>query len=256
MEMIDERKGTRTDRGVRLRRLFWYGGGLILAVAALVANGAVIQGDFSDTDGRILGTLGAMFLAGSAALAGLGLVERGAAVALGWAAAASSPAWFGMLAAVIWTDSPSDTLGRAAGTAALLLAGGLFATTNRLLVRDPRALALFAATSAALAVAMSITLGAIWSEDPGDSWAKALAVFWILTALGYFLTPIAQRFLRAAPEPAARVIARLDGVELTATSEAGEGDIVVSAANGRLTVRLPQGEVELAEGELLAVREL
>ena len=49
----------------RLARVSWTGAAAILVVAALVALFAVVRGDFSDTDGRILGTLAAALLAGS-----------------------------------------------------------------------------------------------------------------------------------------------------------------------------------------------
>ncbi len=46
---------------VRLSRIFWRGAAAILLAAALVALGSVLKGNFSSTDGRILGTL-ALFL--------------------------------------------------------------------------------------------------------------------------------------------------------------------------------------------------
>jgi hypothetical protein len=43
-------------------RIAWLGAAAILVAAALVALGAILRGDFSDTDGRILGTLAAVQL--------------------------------------------------------------------------------------------------------------------------------------------------------------------------------------------------
>jgi peptidoglycan/LPS O-acetylase OafA/YrhL len=63
----------------RLRRLFWRGAATLLVIAALVALAAVIGGDFDETDGEILATLGLVLLAGGVALAGLGLHEQGKA---------------------------------------------------------------------------------------------------------------------------------------------------------------------------------
>jgi len=62
---------------VRLSRIFWIGAAAILVAAALVALVAVLRGDFSDSDGRILGTLAAALIAGSTLVAGLVLVEHG-----------------------------------------------------------------------------------------------------------------------------------------------------------------------------------
>jgi len=86
---------------VRLSRIFWIGAAAILVAAALVALVAVLRGDFSDTDGRILGTLAAALLAGSTLVAGLALAERGAR-ALGWAAVVVSAPAFAAIAYSIW----------------------------------------------------------------------------------------------------------------------------------------------------------
>jgi drug/metabolite transporter (DMT)-like permease len=64
---------------IRLSRIFWIGAAAILVAAALVALVAVLRGDFSDTDGRILITMGALLYTGGAALAGLALADRGPA---------------------------------------------------------------------------------------------------------------------------------------------------------------------------------
>ena len=61
---------------VRLARLFWTGAAALLGAAALVAVAAVLRGDFTETDGKILGILATALLAGGVALAGLALVER------------------------------------------------------------------------------------------------------------------------------------------------------------------------------------
>ncbi len=82
-------------------------------------------------------------------------------------------------------------------------------------------------------MAAGLTIGAVWSEDPSDAYAKTLAVFWILASLCYFLVPILQRFSSAgADEATVRMLAELDGVELVATRE----------RNGGIEVRLAPGE--------------
>lgn len=244
----------RPGRVADLRRLFWYGAGVILSVAALVAIAAVLKGDFSETDGKILGTLGALFLAGSTTLAALALIERAFLVALGWGIAASTPVWFGIVAAGIWIEPGDDALSRWMGTAVILLLAELIVATNRLLVRSDRLLPVFAFTSIVLAVAVAITVGAIWGDGASEAAGKAAATFWILTALGYFLTPVVQRFARPATERPAQTLAALDGVELVATRTPEKDDVVVSAPRGRLLLTTPDGEVELGEGESLAVR--
>ena len=59
---------------VGFRRLFWIGAAVLLGVAALISIVALLRGEFTETDGKILGTLGAAFLAGSSSLAGLALI--------------------------------------------------------------------------------------------------------------------------------------------------------------------------------------
>ena len=51
---------------MRLRRLFWIGAAGLLGLAALISIVALLRGEFTETDGKILGTLGAALLAGSA----------------------------------------------------------------------------------------------------------------------------------------------------------------------------------------------
>ncbi len=53
-----------------LRRGFWIGAAGLLGLAALISIVALVRGEFTETDGKILATLGAAFLAGSLALSG------------------------------------------------------------------------------------------------------------------------------------------------------------------------------------------
>jgi len=217
-------------RRARLARLFWIGAAALLCVAALVALFALLHGSFSNTDGRILLTLGALFLAGSAGIAGYALVERGTIRWLGRAAVATAPLWFAMLAAGIWTDS----FGHAVATALMLLVAELVATTDVLMLRDRRFVPLVAATAGALGLTTALVLVAIWVEH-GSGLARAIGAFAILTALGYFLTPVLQRF-SAEPKgasPAVTVLGALNGVELVASRGAVDGvEVDVSPAPG------------------------
>ena len=204
---------------VRLSRIFWIGAAAILVVAALVALVAVLRGDFSETDGRILGTLAAALLAGSTLIAGLALVERGAR-GLGWAAVAVSAPAFAAIAYSIWDfvfEGEGETW-RWGWAGILALVAALIAVTARLLARS-RALVRLAWVAGALAtVAAAVSYVAIWSDDSGDSLGRAIAVLWILAGLAYLLVPVLQRFTSAgARSGVERVVAELDGVELVAT---------------------------------------
>ena len=217
-------------RRARLARLFWIGAAALLCVAALVALLALLRGSFSDTDGRILLTLGALFLAGSTGIAGYALVERGTARWLGWAIVATAPLWFALLTAGIWSDS----LGRDAGTALTLLVAELVLATNVLMLRDRRFVPLVAVTAGALALTTALVLVAIWGEH-GSAIARAIGAFAILTALGYFLTPVLQRFAAEpkAARPDVTVLGVLNGVELVASRGAVDGvEVDASPAAG------------------------
>ena len=190
----------------RLWRLFWIGAAVILGVAAAIAIAAVLSGTFSSTDGKILLTLAVLFFAGSTALAGLALLERGQLGRLGAVIVAVSPIGFALIVAALWIERSIAALDRSATTAALLLLAGLLVATGRLLARSPRASAAFVGTTVSLTIAEAITFSAVWRNNPGSGTAKAAATFWILTALGYFLIPILQR-LEVAPPGAARTVA-------------------------------------------------
>ena len=216
-----------------LTRSFWIGAATVLIVAALVAITAVIGGSFSDTDGKILLTLGVLLLAGATAFAGLSLVERGVARELGRVAIAIAAIGFVLDLIAIWAEA--ESLARAAGTASVAMLALLLATTNRLRVRDQRFVPLWGGTLAALALATALTTAAIWAEDAGSGLGKAIAAFWILSVLGWFLVPVLQRLAGttavAASYPAAeRVIATLDGVDVLVTTIPVEGDALIDAS--------------------------
>ena len=224
---------------LRLARVFWIGAAAILVAAALVALGAVVRGDFSENDGRILVTLAALLYTGGSALAGLALAERGPARPLGRVVVVVAPICLALVAWGIWAfvfDGGGDhDATRAAWSAVLALLVGLIATTGLLLARTRVAatLAWAAAIFAGCAAALSIV--GIWAEPEADAYVKVLAALWILAALCYFLAPVLQRFT-GTTESADRVLAELDGIELVAT-------------------RPPRGlDAQLARGERLELR--
>lgn len=207
----------------RLSRLFWIGAAVLLGAAALVAIFAVVRGDFTDTDGKILAVLGTALLAGGVALAGLALIERRELVPLGWLAVLGALVLFVLAvaeAAREWDD------GDLTASCYLLLAVLLLAATAGLL-RLPRADWAFWPTLALLAIGAIVTEYAIVGDLDSDTWAKPLGVVWILAGLGWFLVPVSGR--------------------LVARSTRVASERVVGRGPGRV-------EVELAEGELLVVR--
>ncbi len=218
-----------------LARAFWIGAAGILILAALVAVAAIVRGDFGDTDARILGTLFALLLAGATAVSGLALVERATLVPLGWATVALAAVGFLVIALSIWSDG--DVVGwEWAARSIVVLVALLLVSTQRLLLRIESLLPLAAGTAVVAALATLLTCIGIGADDADGLW-QLTAVLWILTALGYLLLPVLQRFTAAGGVPlAARVLAELDGVELVA----------VRSRNGL--------DVSLAPGERLQLR--
>jgi hypothetical protein len=216
----------------RLARTFWLGAAALLVAAALVAIVALLRGELTDTDAHILLTLGALFVTGAGALAGLALVDSGRYVAIGWVAAAISPVELAVLAYWIWSGSEGDdTISRLGTTTLLLLVGQVAVVTQLLLLSNRRLLGLVLATDVLIVVAVGGAITALWTEPDDTLWAKLLAAAWILAALGWFLLPVLQRFTAAGSAAEDRVLDQLDGVELVATR-----------AHAGLDVRLARGE--------------
>jgi hypothetical protein len=204
-----------------MRRLFWIGAAALLAVAALVAIVALVRGELTETDGKILLTLALTLGAGSTALAGLALLDRGDWVSLGRLAAATGAGGWAVVLWSIWTEPAHE---ESTPTALLLLAVVLLAAVGRLLLRRTSLLPVLVTHLALSAFATAATIWVIWEEeDPPDWWAKLLGAAWILAGLAWALVPVLGR-----------------------TSRAG-GERIVGHGPGRY-------EVELAEGETLVVR--
>lgn len=232
-------------RRARLARLFWIGAATTLVAAALVALAAVVRGEFSETDGRILGTLAALLFAGSALLAGLGLVERRLARPVGWAIVAVAPFSLGFVLRAVWTfaDEGGGDEWRLAWAGALALVAGLVASTALLLVRRQALVRVAAAAGALAGLAAAVSIAAIWIRNPGDTVAKTLAVLWILAALAYFLVPVLQRWSAVGERTTGlRVLGALGDVELVASREHVEGVVVDArpAPGERLVLRRRQ----------------
>jgi hypothetical protein len=210
--------------GVGFRRLFWIGAAALLAVAALIGLVALVRGEFTDTDGKILGTLGITLGAGAVCLAGLALVDRRDLVPLGWATVAVGLAGYVVIAREIWSHFDGD---EPFVTALLLLGVFLLATTARLLLRRDSLEPLFGVHLVLLTFASAATVWLIWDEGPTpDSLAKVLGAAWILTGLTWFLVPVLGR---------------------TGGRTAAPSERIVGSGPGRF-------EVELTEGERLVVR--
>jgi hypothetical protein len=219
------------------------GAAAIVVAAALVALAAVVKGDFSDSDGRILVTLAALLYTGGAAICGLALVDRNRARLLGWIVAGAAPVCLALVVWAIWSfafeGGGNDTADKLAWSAVLVLLAGLIAATGLLLARRPGLVRLAAVAGALAGLAVAVSVFGIWTEPDSETFIKALAVLWILAGLAYFLVPILQRFSSVgADEAAVRILAELDGVELVASRNPVEGVPAENPAAGeRLVLR-------------------
>jgi hypothetical protein len=228
---------------LRLRRIFWTGAAAVLVVAALVALVAVLRGRFSDTDGRILGTLALLVYTGGALLSGLALVERRRARWLGSLLVAVSPVALALMLLWVWSwvdDDGDENHWRLAWSGMLVLLAGLLAVTALLLARGEALERLAFATGALAALAVTLSVVAIWQKDPGSGLAKTLAAAWILAALAWSLVPVLRRWSSVGEqEHAERVLAALGGVELVASRRSVDGVIVEGrpAPGERLVLR-------------------
>jgi hypothetical protein len=165
---------------LRLARIFWMGAAAIVVAAALVALAAVVKGDFSDTDGRILITLAALLYTGGAAICGLALVDRNRARLLGWIVAGAAPVCLALVVWAIWSfafdGGGNETADKLAWSAVLALLAGLIATTGLLLARRPGLVRLAAVAGALAGLAVAVSVVGIWAEPDSETFIKALAV--------------------------------------------------------------------------------
>ena len=92
-----------------LRRVFLLSAAALVSLAALIAIGAVLNGDFGETEVRILGRLATTFVAGSIVIAGLAcLAQRRLARARDRRASRSRAAASLLWSAQIWGGDDGD----------------------------------------------------------------------------------------------------------------------------------------------------
>ena len=230
---------------MNIRRLFWLGAAILFSIAALVAIAAVLGGSFGATQEHILETCGIAFVCGATALAGLACVDRGVILPIGWAAVAFGLTSFVTWTAGAWREPSGDGFWKVAGLLGVWTFAALIVTTLRLLASSPRLIGtLVPATWAAVLLAAAVSTEMILAEE-GGPW-KLLVVLVILTALGYALTPVLQRY--SAGAEAQTAAERLLGTL---------GDIEVFAVRGEArSVTIGSNRMPLASSEGIVLREL
>jgi hypothetical protein len=202
----------RTDRVSALTRVVL---GLVagsLCVAALAAVIALVSGDFSDGDWKVIGSSVLVALASSTGGAGVGLRLRAtnAAVTFGTVVVAASAAAFALVNYGIWADVDDDLFWQATGVVAIVALDGAHAcfVLARRRGTDPGAVEL-ATGVATLAAAISGTFGILAVTGVADDgpW-QLLAVVLVIQLLATALAPLLRRMADEQPAAAADAFRR------------------------------------------------
>jgi hypothetical protein len=224
-----------------LRRIFFLGAAALASVAALVAIGAVLNGDFGETEGKIFATLAATFVAGSSAVAGIALLAREASRPLAYAGVFLAVGGYVLWAEQIWAEHDSDGYWKLLILILTWTLAVLLVSTNRLLIHSERlARTLYPATAAVTGAAALVATVMLLREE-GDGW-QLFAVLLILAVLGEVLAPILDRYAATAEAPAERLLGTVGGASVFAVRGLAR------------TVRLNGSQVQLRDDEGIVVR--
>ncbi len=228
-----------------LRRIFLLGAATLISVAALVAIGAILSGDFGETEGKIFATLATAFVAGSTAIAGIACLERSVSRPLAVLGVVLAAGGLLLWTDQIWEEHHSTQYWKLLGLILIWTLVILVVATTRLMTSSPQLLrSLFPATAATAAAAGAV-ISAMVLRDDGTGW-QLFAVLLIVALLGEALTPILQRFVTtpAAEAPSERVLGEIAGAVV----------IAVRGRPGAPAVRLGERDVPLRADERVVIR--
>lgn len=177
------RSGERRPVGRRMRRV-----GLAVFFASVIVNAALgiyalLTPDWSETQGKILGTslcvTGAILLA----LACEPAWERGLLGPVPYAGVFLGAAGFGLAIVAIWTEPSSDTYGRITGTVFAAAVACTIASLLALARLAPSHRWAFVVTLGLLAVGATMFAVAQWlGDDPSETYMRAMGVVLIVLA--------------------------------------------------------------------------
>jgi FtsH-binding integral membrane protein len=224
-----------------LRRIFLLGAAGLASLAALVAIGAVVSGNFGETEGRIFATIATTFVAGSTALAAIAFLARGASPPLGYIGLALAVFGYLLWAEQIWAEHDSDRYWEFLGIVLAWTLAALITMTNRLLLHSPRLVRTLYPATAAMAGLAATTVTVMVLRENGDGW-QLFAIFVILAVLGEILAPILDRYAASGDAPAERVLGTVAGAA------------VIAVRGDRGVVRIGEDEIPLRSGERVVVR--
>jgi hypothetical protein len=227
---------------VPLRRIFLLGAAALLSIAALVAIGTVLSGNFGETEGKIFATIATTFVAGSTVIAGLACLGTGSRV-MAVTGVVLACAGFFLWTAQIWGEYESDGYWKLIGLVTAWTLALLIATTARLMTSAPKLLRTLYPATAGAAFGAALVASVMLLRENGDGW-QLFAVLLILALLGEALTPVLERYAAADEQSPERVLGIVAGAE------------VVAVRGGRQAVRIGDRTEALRTGETVLVREL
>jgi hypothetical protein len=164
-----------------------------LCLAAFVAIGILLFGDFGETEGKVLLTtlgIAGYSLLGLAATTALGRQPR----FLGPSGLVATAVGFALFVAVVWISPEGENLGRLMGVSLVLSIANAHAALLFFMTRETagrRVLSIRRATLFANAVVSAMLVGLIMSDsDPPQLFARVLGAVAVLVVLGSLLLPI------------------------------------------------------------------
>lgn len=223
-----------------------------LTIAAVTAIGALLTGDFDDTEWRVIGTsFGFAFLSATAAAGSSARLRPSATLqTLGGLTALASALTFALLAAGLWTDLLDDEgTWRAWGCLLILTVAGSHACLVLMARRrtDGDAVRLLVTVSLATA-AIDSFFGLLavsgLADEPSEGFGELLAALIVVLLFSTLVPPILRRLQRSSPAPQGfpgEVIAIADRID-----ELGRGPGLRTPEITRETERLRR----LAKGEM------
>jgi hypothetical protein len=209
-----------------------------LCVAAFAAVVAIVSGDFSEADWKVIASSILLALASSTGGAGVALRAQatGAARLLGTAVVGASAATFALVNIGLWADVEGDVFWRVTAVLAIVALDGAHAcfvlTRRRRTDPDPAELA---TRVAAVASAISATLGISAVSGADGPW-QLLAVVLVVQLLATALAPILRRM--DADRPASVTAPRSIAGELQAIADQLDAAAHSEAAVHRLADQL------------------
>jgi hypothetical protein len=195
-----------------------------LCVAAAVACYALLGGEFSDTDWKVIGTSTLFALASSLAAAGLSVRER--APVLGAVSVVTAAAAFVLVSFGMWVELENEAFWRVAGIIAIvaLESAHVAFVWSRLRPTDPTGVTRIGRAAIALAVVSAVMgIAPIAGLDGGDEtlYFEILGVVLVGQLLCTVLAPLVRRLNAGAERPVIAVPTERERLvaELTAVAE-------------------------------------